>query len=69
MFVNNQITYHRTTVVNGEKCGRVVRMRSDDVEGADARMRRGEERSTTGAHTRRRKDGQELMIDGEVERS
>ena len=44
-------------------------MKSDDVEGADARMRRGMDRSTACAHTRRRKDELELMIDGELERS
>ena len=44
-------------------------MRSDDVKGADEQMRRRVERSTTGAHTRRRKDGLELMIDEELERS
>ena len=51
------------------KCGRIEIRKDDDVEGANAQMRRGVERSTTGAHTRRRKDELELMIDGEVERS
>ena len=52
-----------------EKCGRVGIRKDDDVEGANAQMQRGVERSTTGAHTRRRKDGLELMIDEELERS